>query len=812
MKLVFNKQIVPLTSKNLENDINPVITLCNGRRLNFLPKKGNGFKNISLNHLILAVKNAALEPKQDLYEIIAFRHAFRLLNDKGYSDGLINKKNLLTRIITRIKHFFSNQNRKGLKEIDELIINRSKEMIHSNPQNEAIDNVPKNKPENIVTQPLTIEINKEVQDVTSPEEQEVIEDLNNVEEPVEEVNEEEELDKAEKFIDPKILPQDSRLQRCLQDLLQKKASIQEISQTIAPLLLQIDGSVKLTRDQMEILGWGLEELNETWMEENAKKLSLKTIAFIIENDIKHWDLDFIPKLIDMQEIDAVIKMLLDNNPRDPEFADDNFFSLFLNKFLTNEFEGILLKIALCVFKNASLKRQIMLANVLAPIFIAENFDSFPKGIIKGADQLFDILSVLIDLKVKEQDLKIIEQELQTIAEAFNKKHIDSILDHPNYSALLLRFFKKDIQILILSHLLKIEDFDPDLVDEGMIILFDEAKKLSTDIWKEASKNNPNLEYKLYYNKLPSKLLTSIVNGQIKNKIFLKEFFKNNYSKNINALFLIDLTKNLKPEVFEFDDADQVDITTWVNFFKVCKKIPKEDTKGLLLSSTKSIFSHPVINQSFFKSLFEMIYLYDDEFFLIDITQNLKNVAFEFKDPLLLNDKLWMKFFKACEKLPDQELAKKLLISATKNLFNHPRFNADFRHIFYYISIEQMQLLPLEDYKNPEIQLVLACLTNKLDDQMIGISNSLSKLNKQDEFLKFFELAYENTGENFKRFGENYLKYFIGWIVNRDSIAPLEETWKWVNGEDSIVLHKKAIKEDESIQNAIKKLNLKVQDL
>lgn len=126
MKVIINKMSVNLTPLDIEN-IKPTFTLLHGRRFS-----GNGFKNISLNNLISAVKNEAFKPEQDKNEIKDFLRIFKAVKDLGYTtpNGQINKENFLTRIITKIKHFFSKTQRDKLfKEFDQVFIRANSKVV-----------------------------------------------------------------------------------------------------------------------------------------------------------------------------------------------------------------------------------------------------------------------------------------------------------------------------------------------------------------------------------------------------------------------------------------------------------------------------------------------------------------------------------------------------------------------------------------------------------------------------------------------------------------------------------------------------------
>ncbi len=78
------------------------------------------------------IKNAAINPEQNINEIKDFIRVFKALSDKGYEipNDQISKENFRTRIITKIKHFFSKiQRDKLLREIDQATVRVSPNII-----------------------------------------------------------------------------------------------------------------------------------------------------------------------------------------------------------------------------------------------------------------------------------------------------------------------------------------------------------------------------------------------------------------------------------------------------------------------------------------------------------------------------------------------------------------------------------------------------------------------------------------------------------------------------------------------------------
>ena len=158
---MIEKREVNLTPSDIKN-LMPTYSLCKGRRFSFRSQDGTSFKNISLNNLILVIKNAAVKkPEENISEINNFIEIFKTIKDKGYKtpDDQINQENFLTRIITKIKHFFSKTQRDNLlKELEQVAVRANSKFI-----------VPENRaPEKFLLQ-KKIEANKGAAQEIAPE-------------------------------------------------------------------------------------------------------------------------------------------------------------------------------------------------------------------------------------------------------------------------------------------------------------------------------------------------------------------------------------------------------------------------------------------------------------------------------------------------------------------------------------------------------------------------------------------------------------------------------------------------------------------
>lgn len=109
MQIIINQKEVNLIPSDIAN-LKPTFTLLHGRK--FCVK---GI-NISLNCLIFLIKNEAIKTNLSRSVIKNYFTEIKSIKNKGYDQ--IYKENLLVRIITKIKHFFSEiQRRRLLKEL-----------------------------------------------------------------------------------------------------------------------------------------------------------------------------------------------------------------------------------------------------------------------------------------------------------------------------------------------------------------------------------------------------------------------------------------------------------------------------------------------------------------------------------------------------------------------------------------------------------------------------------------------------------------------------------------------------------------------
>ena len=250
-------------------------------------------------------------------------------------------------------------------------------------------------------------------------------------------------------------------------------------------------------------------------------------------------------------------------------------------------------------------------------------------------------------------------------------------------------------------------------------------------WEEVSRQNPARAYSAEYEKFPMDVLASLVNGQSSNPKFLREFFISFFAPNYREREQKECASLLNPEVFTFENPQDIGKAVWKQFFK------------------------------------------------------------------LLPDMI------------DMKRARDLLIKSTCLLFNHPEFGLGNIFTFYALKKEQMVLLPLDKY-NPDIRLLLACLTNRLDDQMIATANAVfDDKDTRERFVHLFEPSYSENDKTKVAITQDikFLKYFLKWVLNRPSVNSLLSTWLGIQQHGDVFLEHKKIKKDEEIQLHLGKLGL-----
>lgn len=342
--------------------------------------------------------------------------------------------------------------------------------------------------------------------------------------------------------------------------------------------------------------------------------------------------------------------------------------------------------------------------------------------------------------------------LQKLAQDFDRRELTlpRLIADKDFFASLLPFFDDDLKTEVFRLLIGNRELEESKLFEIAINL--PQKKLPQEapidplqkIWEEASKRGGKRE-PFSFQSYPPQILAYIVNGQLENPPFLKDFFEEYFSNDVIEKKSQCLARlNLKALAFE--NPATISPNAWKNYFLALQPIQDQ--------------------------------------------------------PLLIAQ--------------DQPTGKELLIASTLHLFNAPGFNAEHQKHFYALSLKQMELLPIENYKEAGIKLLLACLTNRLNDAMIPCVQSLIDKGSLD-FFRLLEHSYRGDSEEFEEVGKKALKKLILWSIDPGKIDPGKidqeksqqlSFWDWINGYLRL-LEIDFIRRDEEIKKKIKDHGLKM---
>ena len=418
------------------------------------------------------------------------------------------------------------------------------------------------------------------------------------------------------------------------------------------------------------------------------------------------------------------KTILNNHPFSP--PDDPFFQELIGH--VKERGGLAQLIGFVVKHETILRNRILIA-ALSPTELAQYLVPIPTLFL--ADLLDDQTMLAVANEVERNQRKNPNDlELAALAKAITGERLYAFVNKglEALCASLLPLCDVSVQVQFVSKVLDSRSPNHERCLEKV--------QLKGTVWEEASKQNPSRNFNTGIYAYSPKVVAHIVNGQIGNKKFLREFFNHFFGDMNKSHEQKTCMLHLKPEVFNFDHPDQIKRPVWYQFFKILRE------------------------------------------------------------------------------LPDQDVAKQLLTRASAYLFNEPDFGIVLTDCLYALKKEQLALLPIDHYRNPEIRLLLACLTDRLDDTRIKDANELQGI----FFFHFFEPAFKRYGDasdatREERYGFAfktdiaYLKNFLLWILDRQDISPLLPAWKWLSDNHAPVLSTKEIQDDPVIQGHIKRLGL-----
>lgn len=461
------------------------------------------------------------------------------------------------------------------------------------------------------------------------------------------------------------------------------------------------------------------------------RMILKALCQVKENEF----LVELYALVDVAEIGFVTEEILkiipsqQNDPDEVNFAE--FISKVMDSFSYGSKEDAYRNFLEHVFKNVSTKRQEIVCSKLSPYWIAHCFEVIPAPIFSTLDSS-TIRSVAGEVWQQHVDAPN-DKRLQAFAKAVTADHLVELVDSGSLTDVcmaLLPLMDSQTQIQFVN---KVFDAVSDALHE-----FIEKTQLAPDVYAQASKLNAKRDFRMVHNDYSSpEIWAAIVNGQIGNDEFLREFF--------DGVFPI------------YDERNE---------------------------SRVACFAY------------------------------LEPEAFVFAEPQKIYCSQWYAFFKALREMKDQQQAKTLLISAAVNLFNKLKLKNSCPEL-YTLTREQMLLLPIDQFNAPEIRLLLAVLSDRLDDGLIATANSLYDSQKGAFFFDLFKAAYDvkpdltptDLEEQKLAFIQNKecLKNFLKWVINRPSLLP---TWNWIN---EYLDYTNILLEDADLQILIQKAGLKVNE-
>lgn len=429
--------------------------------------------------------------------------------------------------------------------------------------------------------------------------------------------------------------------------------------------------------------------------------------------------------------------ILKNNPHNPTDPTDLFFQQFVNDLKQPDITHLIQHAS----KSVPPTRQQILAAKFTPKLIVQNLKVIPTTMIGSLDDK-TFLEVATEVERSEFHNPDIDR-LKAFAKTLS---VDKLLlleadsQQRRLAINLLPLCDEKIQVEFVSR-----NLHPYTFENGQVL---DKVQVPLTVWIEASRQNPVLKLNTVW-RFDTKpmVAANMVNGQIGNPGFLREFFEELF----NDLFKLDLPMSVKHKLY-------------------------------LAHLTPGVF-------------------------VFDKPEEIKHTK-------------WYRFFKALREMTDQKKAKDLLLEATRNLFNSPGFRFVHVECLYAMTREQLELLPIASFTKPEIRLLLAALTDRLDDSLIADANSFYD-NKNIDFFNYFDQAYTYYGTDdetileqvygfvFKKDIE-YLKKFLLWILDRPSITPVLPAWNYINERHAKeTLLRAEIQNDSEIQGHIKRLNLKI---
>ena len=212
----------------------------------------------------------------------------------------------------------------------------------------------------------------------------------------------------------------------------------------------------------------------------------------------------------------------------------------------------------------------------------------------------------------------------------------------------------------------------------------------------------------------------------------------------------------------------------------------------------AIVNGQIGNSEFLKIFFEDVYHAGEK---ADkrraCTAYLKPEVFIFEEPDTFRYKDWGQFTKTLREMDDRKKAEALLVTATINLFNSPGLDTDkVGKYLYMMSEQQLKSLPLDQFNKPEMQVLLAILTDQRDAGQLDTMKAIMEMNGQ-RFFEQFRPAFQEALWQDYAFTSNikHLKTFLKWVLDearQDTIKPIID---FIKSETYMVFNHDGIKDD-----------------
>lgn len=241
------------------------------------------------------------------------------------------------------------------------------------------------------------------------------------------------------------------------------------------------------------------------------------------------------------------------------------------------------KIGPYLFEKGDFELKKLCADLLPPEIIAVFIEIIPKELLRTfpIDKWLKIADSLLAI---QRNPKATEAQIKALAKGLNEAFltVELLKDKVLIFEKLISHFDKDQQVKVI---------DLALDNPMSYSLRDELKKLSPEIFEEASRKNPQRKYSLYIYDFNPEIVSFVVNGQGSNSSFLNDFLWHYFTLETKEKQKICATY-LKPEIFSFENPEKLGAEFYKKFFQVLEEIPKERGKKLLIAATQHLFNAP----------------------------------------------------------------------------------------------------------------------------------------------------------------------------------------------------------------------------